>query len=144
MRKINAAGRKLISEWEGLRMKAYLDSVGIPTICIGHTGGDVHLGLILTPEECDRFFDMDIEEHNIEPLLKGAPTNDNQFAAMTSLAFNIGLTKFAGSTVLKRHKLGNYMGAANAFPMWNRAGGRILKGLIRRREAERKLYLGEA
>ena len=62
---------------------------------------------------------------------------------MTALAYNIGLGNFAGSTVLKRHKLGNYLGASRAFSMWNRGGGRVLPGLTRRREAEAKLYLGE-
>jgi lysozyme len=63
---------------------------------------------------------------------------------MSSLAFNIGLTRFANSTVLKRHKMQNYMGAANAFLLWKFDNGRIINGLLRRREAERKLYMGRA
>lgn len=143
-RRINAKGRALIAQWEGLRMKAYLDGGGVPTICVGHTGPDVHMGLTLTQEECDRFFDMDIEEHNIEPLLGDAPTNDDQFAAMTSLCFNIGREGFRNSTVLKRHKMQNYMGAANAFLLWKYDNGKFIPGLLRRREAERKLYMGRA
>jgi lysozyme len=144
MRKIDAAGRKLIRTWEGRRIKAYLDGGGVPTICDGHTGPDVFLGLTLTDEDCDRFFDMDLEEHNIEPLLQGVQTKDCEYAAMTCLAYNIGLTRFGQSTVLKRHKLGNRVGAANAFLMWKRDNGKIIRGLINRREAERKHYLGEA
>lgn len=140
MRKINEAGRRLIREWEGYRIKAYLDSGGVPTICAGHTG-DVHLGMTVTDEECDRFFALDLASHNIEPLLGDTPTTDNQYAAMTSLAFNIGLKAFRGSTVLKRHKLGNKIGAGNAFDMWIKDNGRIVTGLIRRRAAERRLYL---
>jgi lysozyme len=123
-------------------MKAYLDGGGVPTICVGHTGPDVSLGLTLTQEECDRFFEMDIEEHNIEPLLGDVPTNDDQFAAMTSLCFNIGREAFRNSTVLKRHKLGNFLGAANAFLLWHFDNGKPVRGLMRRREAERRLYLG--
>jgi lysozyme len=140
MRKINAAGRELIRAWEGYRIKAYLDGGGVPTICIGHTG-DVELGTIVTDEECERFFALDLEEHNIEPYLGDAPTNDNQYAAMTCLAFNIGLERFRNSTVLKRHKLGNRIGAANAFLWFKYDNGRVVRGLLRRREAERKLYL---
>lgn len=141
MRPINAAGRKLISQWEGNKMRAYLDGGGVPTICTGHTGPDVHLGLTLTPEECDRFFEMDIAEHNIEPLLGDAPTSDNEYAALTCLTFNIGLARFAGSTALKRHKLGNRIGAANAILWFNKDNGRVVQGLMNRREAERRLYL---
>jgi lysozyme len=142
-RKINAKGRALIAQWEGRKIKAYLDGGGVPTICVGHTGDDVELGMIVTPEECDRFFEMDIEEHNIEPYLK-APATDDEYAAMASLCFNIGLTRFRGSTVLKRHNLGNRVGAANAFRMWIYDNGKVVQGLKNRREAERKLYLGLA
>lgn len=140
MRPINDAGRKLIREWEGYRIKAYLDGGGVPTICTGHTGG-VHLGTVVSDADCDRFFALDLADHNIEPLLGDAPTTDNQYAALTSLAFNIGMTAFRGSTVLKRHKLGNRIGAANAFLMWHFDNGKSIAGLMNRREAERRLYL---
>lgn len=140
MRQINAAGRDLIRQWEGYRIKAYLDGGGVPTICTGHTGG-VKLGTIVTNDECSRFFAMDLSAHDITPLLDGCPTTDNQYAAMTSLAFNIGIERFRGSTVLKRHKLQNYPGAANAFLLWVFDNGRRVKGLENRRKAERALYL---
>jgi lysozyme len=62
---------------------------------------------------------------------------------MVSLSYNIGLGNFATSTVLKRHRLGNYAMAANAFRLWNKAKGKVLPGLTKRREDERALYLGE-
>jgi GH24 family phage-related lysozyme (muramidase) len=62
---------------------------------------------------------------------------------MVSLAYNIGLGNYATSTVLKRHKAGQYAGAANAFLLWNKAGGKVLPGLVLRREDERSLYMGE-
>jgi lysozyme len=63
---------------------------------------------------------------------------------MTSLAFNIGLERFRNSTVLKRHKMQNYVGAANAFLLWKYDNGKLIPGLLRRREAERKVYMGRA
>jgi lysozyme len=60
---------------------------------------------------------------------------------MTSLAFNIGLSRFGNSTVLKRHKLGNYQAAGSAFLLWRFDNGKLVKGLLNRREAERMLYL---
>jgi lysozyme len=136
---INDAGRKLIQQWEGRKLEAYLDGGGVPTIGIGHTRS-VQLGQTITDEECDRLFDEDLKDHDISPLLD-CPTTDNQFAAMTSLAFNIGLERFRNSTVLKRHKLGNTLGAANAFLLWVYDNGKRVQGLVNRREAERKLYL---
>lgn len=147
MRKINTAGRELIKEWEGLRLDAYRCAAGVLTIGWGSTGPHVKEGMTISLEEAETLLSTDLArfERGVEVMTEGVPTNDNQFSALVSLAFNIGLGKFATSTVLKRHKLGNKIGAANAFLMWNRAGGQILKGLIRRREAERKLYLsGEA
>lgn len=141
MRQINAAGRKLINDWEGDKLRAYKDGGGVWTIGRGHTGPDVHPGMEITEAESDRLFAEDLAEHCIEPYLDGAPTSDNEYAAMTALAFNIGLENFRNSTVLKRHKLGNKMGAANAFLLWVYDDGKRIKGLENRRAAERRLYL---
>jgi lysozyme len=145
-RKVSAKGRRLIEQWEGRELEAYPDPAtgGEPwTIGVGHTGG-VKKGDTITEAECDALFDEDLEEHDINPLLGDAPTSQDQFDAMTALAFNIGLTRFANSTVLKRHKMQNHLGAANAFLLWHYAAGKPMKGLMRRREAERKLYMGRA
>lgn len=144
MRKVSAKGRRLIETWEGRELEAYKDGGGVWTIGVGHTGPDVKPGMKITEAECDMLFDLDLDEHCIEPFLGNSPTNDNEYAAMTSLAFNIGLERFRNSTVLKRHKLGNKMGAANAFLLWRFDNGQPVKGLLRRREAERRVYLGEA
>jgi lysozyme len=145
-RKINAAGLELVNSFEGLRLDAYRCAAGVLTIGWGSTGPHVKDGMTISLEEAETLLKTDLArfERGVEAMTEGVATSDDQFAAMVSLAYNIGLGAFLGSTVLKRHKLGNRMGAANAFLMWNKAGGRILKGLIRRREAERKLYLGEA
>lgn len=141
MRSINAAGLSLIKEFEGLRLKAYKCPAGIWTIGYGHTGRDVTPSQAITEDRAEALLKADLArfELGVERLAKDA--NDNQFSAMVSLAFNIGLGAFEGSTVLKRHNLGNKLGASRAFPMWNRGGGKVLPGLVRRREAEAKLYL---
>jgi lysozyme len=147
MRRINEAGRGLIKSFEGCELESYRCPAGVATVGYGHTGPDVRIPMCISQERADELLANDLArfEAGVEALTEGVPTNDNQFAAFVSLAFNIGLGRFATSTALKRHKLGNKIGAANALLLWNMAGGRILAGLVRRREAERKLYLsGEA
>ena len=145
-REITPAALKLIKAFEGLKLDSYRCPAGIATIGYGHTGPDVRIPMTISEERADELLDNDLRRFRtgVEVMIEGVPTTDGQFSAMVSLAFNIGLGKFATSTVLKRHKMKNHTGAANAFLMWNRAGGKILAGLVRRREAERKIYLGEA
>jgi lysozyme len=144
VRRINEAGLELIKSFEGLRLEAYRCPAGVLTIGYGSTGPHVKPGMVITEEKAEGLLLEDLRRFEVGVEAMAGPATDNQFAAMVALAFNIGLGAFSTSTVLKRHKLGNRTGAANAFLMWNKAGGQILKGLIRRREAERKLYLGEA
>jgi lysozyme len=143
--KINDKGLALIKRSEGLRLDSYRDAVGIATVGFGHTGPDVRIPMTITPGEAERLLHQDLArfENGVTNCLAGCPTNSDQFSAMVSLSYNIGLGNFATSTVLKRHKLGQYAGAANAFLLWNKAGSRVLPGLVKRREEERSLYLGE-
>jgi lysozyme len=138
--KIGDKGLALIKQSEGLRLDAYRDGGGVWTIGYGSTRG-VTPGMVITPGEAERRLMDDLTRHDISPLLDGARTAQNQFDAMTSLAFNIGLSRFGNSTVLKRHKLGNYQAAGNAFLLWRFDNGKPVKGLLNRREAERMLYL---
>jgi lysozyme len=144
--KINARGLRLIKDFEGLELTGYLCPAGIPTIGYGSTGKHVKVGAKISEGEADELLLEDLErfEVGVAKLVAGHATNNNQFSAFVTLAFNIGLSAFAGSTVLKRHKLGNYLGASRAFLMWNKGGGRVLKGLVRRREAEAELYMRPA
>lgn len=146
MRRINERGLRLVKEFEGLRLEAYRCPAKILTIGYGSTGPHVKEGMVITEAEAEELLRKDLArfEAGVNVMTHGFPTTDDQFSAFVSLAYNIGLGAFAGSTALKRHKLGNHIGAANAILMWNKAKGQILKGLVRRREAERKLYLGEA
>jgi len=139
-RRINAAGLALIKEFEGCRLDAYKDAVGIWTIGYGSTGPHVHPGDHITPQEAESLLQADLErfEQAVDQAAPGATAN--QFAAMVALSFNIGISALLRSTVLREHKAGHHEAAAQAFLMWSKAGGRTLAGLVRRREAEANLY----
>lgn len=142
-RRINAAGLTLIKSFEGLRLSAYRCPAGVWTIGYGHTGPDVRPGMRITEAEAEALLrgDLDRFESGVLAGIDAAPTTDNQFAAMVSLAFNIGLGAFNKSTVLRQHTAGNTQRAAAAFLLWVKGGGKTLPGLVRRRTAERALYL---
>lgn len=140
---VNNAGLALIKQFEGLRLDAYKCPAGVWTIGYGHTGPDVAPGDTVRETDAEIFLKSDLMrfEHGVEELLDGVPASFNEFSAMVSLAFNIGLGNFRKSSVLKYHKLGKKTLAANAFLLWVKAGGKPLAGLIRRRTAERALYV---
>ena len=139
--KLSIRGLAFIRQWEGCKLEAYQDGGGVWTIGVGRTKG-VKPGDTCSQAEADEWLLEDAEDHNIDPYLGDVPTRQNEYDAMTSLAFNIGLERFRNSTVLKRHKLGNRVGAGNAFLLWKFDNGKMIPGLLRRREAERRLYLG--
>lgn len=142
-RRVNQAGLALIKSFEGLRLGAYLCPARVWTIGYGHTGPDVRPGQKITEAEAEALLkgDLDRFESGVSTALGDAPTTDNQFSAMVSLAFNVGLGAFQRSTVLRQHRAGNRQRAAAAFLMWVKGGGKTLPGLVRRRTAERNLYL---
>lgn len=146
---INSETISLIKEFEGLRLNAYLDPVGIPTIGYGLTTGAldgvvVRMGMTITEQEADEFLRRVVEKFSddIWTHFKRQPT-ENQFGAMVSLAYNIGTGAFRKSTALRRFNAGDIEGAAEAMKWFNKAGGRTLRGLVRRRAAEVKLFLTE-
>lgn len=134
---MNQAGLDLLKNYEGFRADAYLDMVGVPTIGYGFTKG-VQLGDHMTTIEADARLRDEVAEFENGLACGGT---ENQIAALTCLAYNIGLGNFTASTVRREHIAGNFQAAADAFRMWDMAGGRIVPGLVRRREAERTLYL---
>jgi lysozyme len=140
---INNAGIALIKKFEGLRLKAYTCPAGIWTIGFGHTGPDVGPGEEINEREAEQLLKGDLIkfEHGVEEFLDGTPASFNEFSAMVSLAYNIGLGNFRKSSVLKFHKAGKKTLAANAFLLWSKAKGKILPGLVTRRNAERSLYV---
>ena len=139
-RRINTEGLELIKEFEGLRLQAYLCPAKVWTIGYGSTGAHVKPGMVITEAQADKLLRDDLARFE-RAVAKTCPTaTDNQFAAMVSLAFNVGEAAFARSTLAKLHNAKAYKGAADDFPKWNKAGGKVLAGLSRRRARERDLY----
>ena len=137
------AGKKLIRDFEGEYFAAYKCPAGVWTISVGVTEG-VKEGMKITKVQSDVMFARALRprEDKLTRLLNRTPTTQNQFDAMLSLAYNIGMGAFEKSTLLRLHRNTQYEEAADEFLKWNKAGGKILNGLTRRRSAERKLYLG--
>ncbi|CAG9211625.1 Lysozyme [Paraburkholderia tropica] len=140
--KVNSAGILLIKQYEGLFLITYADVVGVLTIGYGHTGADVKPGLIITQTQADQLLDDDLArfEKGVSRLAR-VPLNPNQFSALVSFSFNLGLGNLGNSTLLRDLNRGDYAAAANQFPRWDRAGGRELPGLLKRRRAEQALFL---
>jgi lysozyme len=141
--KMNAAGLALIKASEGLRLTAYRCPAGVLTIGYGHTGSDVEAGQKITKQQAEALLASDLVtfERTVGKCAVEADTSINQFSAMVSLAYNIGLKAFQSSSVLRLHRLGDHTRAADAFLMWNKGGGKVLPGLVTRRMKERELYL---
>jgi lysozyme len=140
---IGAAVVALIGVWEGVRTTAYRDIVGIPTVCFGETRG-VKMGDKYTYEECKEMLgDAVIEfEQAIRQCLKQPDkVPDKVYASSLSLAYNIGQKAFCRSTVARKINEGEYKEACDAFLMWNKAGGKVSKGLTNRRNDERRICL---
>lgn len=134
-------GLSLIKSFEGLRLLAYRDAVGVLTIGYGATRG-VKAGMSVTKEQAERMLLNDVQrfEAEVERLVK-APLSGNQWDALVSFTYNLGAANLESSTLLRKLNTGDYAGAAEQFPRWNKAGGKVLPGLVRRREAERVLFL---
>ena len=134
----------LIKSFEGLRLKSYQDSAGVWTIGYGATRG-VTAGMIITKEQAERMLINDIGrfEPEIERLVKVSLSQD-QWDALMSFTYNLGAQKLGSSTLLKLLNAANYNGAAEQFSRWNKAGGQVLSGLVKRRAAERVMFLGAA
>lgn len=143
--KTSNLGINLVCGFEGLRLKAYDDGVGVWTIGYGTTvinGVKVKKGDTCTAEQAKSYMAQDLKkfESAVNTAVK-VPLNQNQFDALVSLTYNIGNGAFKSSTLLKKLNAKDYKGAAAEFPKWNKAGGRVLAGLVKRRKAEMELFL---
>ena len=142
---INEIGLKLIAQFEGCYLQAYLCPANVWTIGIGTTiypnGVKVKKGDKCTLEQAHEYLahDMIEFEKTVNDSVK-VDLTQNQFDALVSLTYNIGSTAFKNSTLLKKLNAKDYAGAADQFLVWNKGGGKVLKGLVRRREAERALF----
>lgn len=140
-KQIGVAGLALIKSFEGLRLTAYKCPADVWTIGYGSTGPHVKQGMTITEAQADKLLQDDLDRFEASVAKHAPNASQNQFDAMVSLAFNIGTGAFEKSTLLRKFVAGDTAGAAEAFRQWVNAGGRKLEGLVRRREAERKLFL---
>ena len=137
----NEAGLSLIREFEGLRLTAYRCPAGVWTIGYGHTQG-VKDGDTTTEEAAERLMLQDVGEVERRlPRLVTVPLNTNQFSALCAFLFNVGCDKFRGTTSQAILNRGHYLEFADRLLIWNKANGKELSGLTRRRKAERDLFL---
>jgi len=168
MRRINKEGLEIVKRFEGLEdgdpttvnLDPYSCPAGVWTIGWGHAifyndrmlreknPGDREIAISLYPggltiQQADDLLKSDMIRYalQLENAAKCISLCDNQFSALVSFVFNVGIGNFIASTMLKKLGVGDYLGAADEFPKWRRANGQILNGLVKRRAAERELFL---
>lgn len=144
-KKTGDSGKSLIKEFEGFRATAYLCPANVWTVGYGTTrinGNKVSKGTRVTTEEADIFLEQDLKQFedciNKSVLVE---LTQNQFDALVAFVYNVGVGNFQKSTLLKKLNSGDYEEAAEQFLRWDKAGGKKLAGLTRRRKAERELFL---
>lgn len=139
-------GIALIRQFEGCKLTAYHDSVGVWTIGYGWTqpvdGKPIRAGMTIKQETAERLLKTGLVsyESDVSRMVKVGLTQ-GQFDALVSFTYNLGARSLSTSTLLRKLNVGDYAGAADEFLRWNKAGGKVLNGLTRRREAERALFL---
>lgn len=127
---------------EGLRLTSYIPIPGdVPTVCYGETRG-IRMGMSFTKAQCDAMLLKALDDfaRGVEQCAK-QPMGDKQYVAHLSLAYNIGISGYCKSTVVRLHNAGDRRGSCRAFMMWNKAGGKVIAGLTNRRAKERDLCL---
>jgi lysozyme len=139
--KLSARGANFIKGWEKCRLLAYLDGGGVWTIGWGHTGPDVKEGMRCSMGDAHAWFADDVAEaESAVNRLVQVPITQNQFDALVSLCFNIGVNAFAKSTLLKKLNGWDYQGAMREFPRWKYDNGVEVAGLLNRRLQEQGLF----
>lgn len=145
-RELNNETINLIKSFEGWRANAYKDAVGIWTIGYGHTAmagpPAPKSGMSITREEGENLLRKDLRKYQkaVDSMIN-VPLNDNQYGALVSFTYNVGPGNLRTSTLRKKLNRGDYEGAVSEFRKWVKAGGKTLRGLQRRRKAERILFL---
>lgn len=146
--KTSSKGKAIIKQYEGFRAKPYLCPAGVPTIGYGATyytdGRKVKLSdPAISEADADKLLDkMLVKYEDAVNRYVQVPITQNQFDALVSFCYNLGQEALRKSTLLKKVNSKDYKGAADQFLRWNRAGGKVLAGLTKRRTDERKLFLG--
>ena len=143
---VNKAGKDLIKRFEACKLKAYRCPAGLWTISWGLTfypdGTKVKEGDVITQQQAEDYFNAIVDDFakKVDALIKSNVT-DNNFSALVSFAYNVGMGNFQRSTLLRKVNANPKDKTILAeFKKWTRANGEVLKGLVRRREAEAKLY----
>ena len=134
-------GLALTEQFEGCCLTAYQDQVGVWTIGYGHTGPDVKPGMTITSDQAQDFLAQDVESaaacvNNVVVV----QLTQEEFDALVDFVFNLGAGAFSGSTMLRELNAGDFTGAASQFDLWDHAGGTVVAGLLRRRQAEADLF----
>lgn len=138
-----ALAAPLVAHFEGYSPKAYLDPVGIPTVCYGYTHG-VEIGMVKDRAECEALLEGELAYAvNVVARHVVVPLPDTRRAALASFIYNVGESNFKYSTLLRKLNAGQTVAACDQLRKWVYAKGRKLPGLVRRREAERELCLME-
>lgn len=129
--------------WEGNKQEAYIDIVGVPTVCMGHTGNDVKFNKVYTLKECNDILRKDLIQHT-GPMLQciNVPITENEYTAYALFTLNVGASAFCKSSLLKKLNAGDHKGACEGLMAWTYAGGKQVKGLYNRRLYERAICLG--
>ena len=129
----------LVKQFEGFEANAYKCPAGVWTIGYGHTL-NVHPNDVITEAQASKLLEEELQEYAAK-VTKIVPTaNQNQFDALVSFAYNLGVNALGTSTLLKKHLKGDYTGAQAEFLRWDKANGRVLTGLTKRRQQESTLY----
>ena len=145
--KLSDNGFNLLAELEGVVLKPYKDSVGIPTIGIGSTYYEDGTKVKMTDKAITKERAIQLAKNTVKSFEQQVnksillPMTQNQFDAMVLLCYNIGESGFARSSVVRNFNAGNLQKAADSFLLWNKAGGKVSKGLTNRRKKERELFL---
>ena len=145
--KLSDNGFRLLGELEGIVLRPYKDSVGIPTIGIGSTYYEDGTKVKMTDKAITKERAIQLAKNVVKSFEQQVnksillPMTQNQFDAMVLLCYNIGKSGFARSSVVKNFNSGNLQKAADSFLLWNKAGGRVVQGLVNRRKKERSLFL---
>jgi lysozyme len=131
------SGLKITEQFEACKLVGYADIKGVPTVGYGHTGPGIYVGMQITPLQAEQFLLNDVQwvVHCVNKLVTVVLTQ-GEFDALCDLVFNIGSGNFAGSTLLKLLNKGDFAHAALEFDKWDKSGGRVIAGLLRRRQAE--------
>ena len=138
-------GLDLIKKYEGLSLKGYLCPAGVPTIGYGYTGlvlgKKITTDMKITLNQAEKLLASSLSgfEKSVNDLVK-VPLTQNQFDAVVSFVYNLGAGNLKSSTLLKKLNAKDYIGASNEFLKWNKAGGKVLSGLTKRRQSEKDLF----